>query len=722
MDTHFSSLLDKAPFNRQPYISVDMKKKFEQIILHLTSSSEGIEPLSGIDITGQFRPEEEAVSAVARNLNAAFLISLAGDLHPLYNQAMKYLSDHEQHPSWKNAVSFYKDGLTLIHSEIADKCYATEGLQEKINRLYSVVMNPEDRSSCSETINALRQVFFPEGVSLDQEREEKISRLREKRKITITRLNERPIENPASEILFTSNILLTVPSPDKSIDDLPINYSLKRALKQVVAENQLFWYDHPVHIGTDRENNEVIYGLKGLDNTVEFEKQRGTIKEGDRLNCVLSVSVTHEGIQSIAKEYLQEELKREQDIHHLNLFIFTEADTSRLIDEILSPAVSEYIGADTRGLFYEIFGVDGEYGRHYTFLKAVSAFWQVFIDPEIRGTFKIDLDQVFPQKELVQQSGASAFEHLKTPLWGAEGIDFRGEKIELGMLAGALVNQKDIRISLFRPDVKFPTGEIKGDEVIFFSRLPQALSTEAEMMTRYHDGDLLNGKDHCIQRIHVTGGTNGILIESLRRYRPFTPAFIARAEDQAYILSVLFKDTDKNLRYLHKDGLIMRHDKEAFAGEAIEAAALGKIIGDYVRILLTSYYVEALPWPLKKTKETIDPFTGCFVSHIPFTVVYLRLALKTATFFSEGGKEKNQKGLEFSQLGTKRLHGLINELAKGQNPPEKRYRREKEGWDIFYEVLDRVEKGIQQGEEFALELQKKAMNLIKECNLEVGQN
>ena len=39
-----------------------------------------------------------------------------------------------------------------------------------------------------------------------------------------------------------------------------------------------------------------------------------------------------------------------------------------------------------RDILHEILGVDGEYGRHYTFLKSISAFWQVFINPVVRGT------------------------------------------------------------------------------------------------------------------------------------------------------------------------------------------------------------------------------------------------------------------------------------------------------------------------------------------------
>ncbi|HSG06533.1 MAG TPA: hypothetical protein VLB09_09055, partial [Nitrospiria bacterium] len=384
------------------------------------------------------------------------------------------------------------------------------------------------------------------------------------------------------------------------------------------------------------------------------------------------------------------------------------------VDEVLVPAAKHYAPEKDHSTLKEVFGTDGEYGRHYSFLKAASALWQVFIDPEIKATFKIDLDQVFPQNELVEETGASAFEHFKTSLWGAEGLDYLGREVELGMLAGALVNQRDIHHGVFTPDVSFPSGISSADERIFFSKMPQALSTEAEMMTRYGEGEL-DGKTACIQRIHVTGGTNGILVSALRKHRPFTPAFIGRAEDQAYLLSVLFPESGPALRYVHKDGLIMRHDKEAMAGGAIKAAAMGKLVGDYVRILAFSSYARALPWPVDEIKETVDPFTGCFISKIPSTLVYLRCALKAASFFEEGSPEAVEKGDEFLDNAVDRLSRAFREEMGEPNPLVEVYRREKEGWNLFYDLLDLIERDLKEDKPFALELKEKAGVIVKGC-------
>jgi hypothetical protein len=95
------------------------------------------------------------------------------------------------------------------------------------------------------------------------------------------------------------------------------------------------------------------------------------------------------------------------------------------------------------------------------------AFWNVFIEPHIRATFKIDLDQIITQQILVAQTGASAFEYFTTALWGATGNYFRGRPEKLGMITGALGNESDINSSLFIPDVRFPNRLLLPDEHFF---------------------------------------------------------------------------------------------------------------------------------------------------------------------------------------------------------------------------------------------------------------
>ncbi len=644
---------------------------------------------------------------VLESLNQAFLTALSED----DQKASLFLSEMTQNTNCAPVAKFYKRGLQQIKQELDTAWVADRTFADEIIATSRWISSQREISSETGLAEKMWAIFFPEGMGLRYDSDKSIEELRDRRKVVLKSLNPHPIHSPLDEILFTSNILLTIPSQNTDLNKSGYKDDLKKVLNEVISDEQLYWYDHPIQIGVEPENNEVLYGMKGLNDAVAFEKKHKKVKKGDKITCVLSASVTHARLHEITKSYLEEEFRRSGPLANIDLYVFTETETRRLINEVLVPAATHYldINEEDASDLLQVIGVDGMYGRHYSFLKAINAFWYIFIDPRKKATFKIDLDQVFPQEILVEESGKSAFEHLRSPLWGADGKDSQGNPVHLGMIAGALVNEKDISKSLFTPDVPMPTGEPVADELIFFSKLPQAISTQAEMMTRYGAGSL-DGKSGCIERVHVTGGTNGILAESLFKYRPFTPSFFGRAEDQAYILSTFHKE-DKRLTYLHASGLIMRHDKEAFAQEAMEAAAIGKLIGDYTRILLFSAYANIINKDSKRLKKLIDPFTGSFVSRIPVTVVYLRFALKAALLFSGG---KTEEAIEFIKSGADRIQETIDFV---KNDMETTFQKERRGWSLYYDVLETCQSQLQENDEFVQALQRRAKIIIGDSHI-----
>lgn len=581
----------------------------------------------------------------------------------------------------QEAGAFLSRGAELLTRELGE---LLEELPEIAGELRTLVERIRSEGSLwdDESRHRLWRLFFPEGSTLEADREGAIADLRRRRTLSLTEMNPNPIGSPLEEILFTSNVLLTLPESREKLEDLALPEELKHRIAGVMDEPQRYFYDHPIHIGVELESNEAFYGLRGLDSAIEFEKERGRVGQESKGKVILSLSVTHEGLHSVARDYLAAELQKAASFEHLEVYLFTEPEAQEIVNSLLA----SHLPDESREAVRAVFGVDGEYGRHYSFLKAVAAFWKVFVDPRLRGTFKIDLDQVFPQKELLEQSGESALDHFKTPLWGARGVDHRGREVELGMIAGALVNEKDIGSGLFTPDVPIPEEVPQGEAIVFFNKLPMALSTRAEMMTRYDDGMEIDGESRALHRIHVTGGTNGILLEHLRRHRPFTPTFVGRAEDQAYLLSVLFEGPP-TLRYLHKPGLIMRHDKEAFAGASIAAAEHGRFVGDLARTLLFTKYAEALPWGFEKIKEEIDPFTGCFVTRRRYAVVFLRLALKAASLIEEGRSGEAEKLL---RIADRKLSPLLPGRADSFDLAAA-YQRERGAWHAFYDALDLAE-------------------------------
>ncbi|MFQ5776730.1 MAG: hypothetical protein ACE5IP_01840 [Terriglobia bacterium] len=689
-----------------------MIQEFESIIFTLFRPREEEDTFSVFDPTKHLEGERTDDTGIGQAVNASFLITLAGSTHPAYERAKNLLLRMADSPEWTEIAEFYLNGIELIHTEIETTCKRNPDFAEQLRSLSEWVSNQENLKNTEEAREHIWSVFCPEATGIRGHEQERIETLRASRTVILTQLATTPITDPGRELLLTSNVLFSPPPAAKSLDEFPLSGKLRETLHTVCREPQLYWYDHPIQMDGQPERNEVLYGLRELEAALEFETVRGNIPREAKVPCVLSVSVTHRGLQRIAKGYLEEQFARCGGLKNIQAYVLTEADTQRIIDEILAPAAERYLQQSHSREILGVFGVDGEYGRHYSFLKAIAAFWRVFIQPEIKATFKVDLDQVFPQEALVAQTGASAFEHFTTPLWGAQGLDSHGHPVELGMIAGALVNQQDIGKSLFTPDVPFPGRELSQDEYIFFSALPQALSTQAEMMTRY-SMDKLDGKSACIQRIHVTGGTTGILIDSLRRHRPFTPSFIGRAEDQAYILSV-FPHPGPKLAYVHKDGLIMRHDKETFAQESIQSAYVGKLIGDYVRILSFSAYANLLTDDIAELKESLDPFTGCFLSRIPTTVVHLRFALKAASFFTAG---KRGKGLELITTGVRRIRKTLDFLRGENSLLKQQFEKERLGWAVYYNALSSVEEALNKKESFALELRKKAGGVIDQCRL-----
>jgi len=687
-------------------------KPFETILDFLAASAAPGRPgPAAVDAQAQLLEGACDESGRARRLNAAFLIALCGPGHAAASRAREVLDRLQRDPDWRGVAQHYLEGLSRVRMEVQRACDEAPGFLERLRDAAAWASGPDAGRDPWETAERTWAVFFPEAAGVRGREEKRIRDLRGARTVRIDSPNPAPLDDPGRQVLFTANVLLTIPPAESLNREGALPDDLRRRLEPVLGEPQKTWYDHPIPIGTPPESNEILYGLRGLDEAMAFEKRRGTFAPDRRAVCLLSVSVTHDGLQRLARDYIRDEIRRFGGFEHLHVFAFTESDTRRLGEEVLQPAADRYLGGVHPGAgFPEVFGVDGEYGRHYTFLKAVAPLWQLLVDPSVRATFKIDLDQVFPQERLVAETGASALEHLTSPLWGAAGKDARGRPVELGLLAGALVNEGDIHKGLFTPDVRFPVHPPSGEELVFHSALPQALSTEAEMMVRYGPHTPDGGKT-CIQRVHVTGGTTGVLVDALRRHRPFTPSFIGRAEDQAFLLSSLAGDAPLPA-YLHEPGLIMRHDKASFAADAVRSAHLSKLIGDDVRILLFSAYARALADPVSSLKETLDPFTGGFISRIPETVVHLRSALRAASRFSSG---RTEEGLRLVREGAQRIAGTLAFTGGEESPLERACDRERRGWNLYYDVLDALESALENGDGEAKKLRGRTRGIIQQC-------
>jgi len=169
--------------------SKEMKTRFETIIRRIVDSVDGDRPLSGFAAADQFRPEEKGDEEIAQNLNAAFLIVLSGAGHSLYEQAGEYLETLKGDKGWAEIATFYADGVGRITKEISEACLA----DKVYNGAFDEAAQWSTRSGTSwgdDAREKVWQLFFPEGAWCIGDHKDRISELRKKRGVRITRLNQ----------------------------------------------------------------------------------------------------------------------------------------------------------------------------------------------------------------------------------------------------------------------------------------------------------------------------------------------------------------------------------------------------------------------------------------------------------------------------------------------------------------------------------------------------
>ena len=532
-----------------------------------------------------------------------------------------------------------------------------EKAQEEIDE------NPvlQERINAVKSIEDLKVLLFPENEL--PVNEESIETVRKQREVTITESNH-ALTNPVEEILFTSNVMLTLPKDTNAIAE-------KYRTKIDFSEPQEYWFDHPIPLDIKEESNEILYGLRNFNQSVGYE-----IEKGKKARIVLSVSCTHPSLKNIAKEYLIEKLEKES-LDNLEVYIFTENECQELLEILFQEKCTEQTFKDLQ----HTFGVDGKYGRHYTFLKAISAFFQAHVDCNIKATYKIDLDQVFDQEKIKEYTGGYAFEKLVNNKFGATGVDVKGNKVKLGMVAGYLINDVDIDKSMYEADVPMPLDTFNTEQYVFNSQRPQYISTVAEMLGRD------SSDDKAIMRYHITGGMNGILIQDLCKYKPFTPSFITRAEDQCFMLSIVNKPVDgEYLRCYHQPGFFMRHDKGTFLQEDLKIFEVPKKVGDYERILLFSHYAKDILHSVEKIKTEIQPFTSAFITAYPNTLILFRMLFASY----ELAKKSESDAKQFLELCASRLPVIMHNIEN--NVYVDAYNSEVRAWEYYY---DHVQQGAE---------------------------
>ena len=141
------------------------------------------------------------------------------------------------------------------------------------------------------------------------------------------------MRDPAIELVLTSNILISPPLDPDSVD---VPKQFREASREFFDRQQDYWYDHPIPIDASDEENEIIYGLGNLDAAIAFEHNKGFLGSKQKIDLILSLSVTHDGMEILARRYVEYIIHTKLKLQHLNIFLFDEDLTAKLIKK-LSP-------------------------------------------------------------------------------------------------------------------------------------------------------------------------------------------------------------------------------------------------------------------------------------------------------------------------------------------------------------------------------------------------
>ena len=210
-----------------------MDDDFQKVLRRLVGA-DGASPLSGIDAKLlSATPGDDDLARLARS-NGAFLLSLCGG--PVATSGIAILDVEAAH-----GASLARFLLRLSHWVLAEQ-------QQLADQNTSAARKRQEAGKWAEQSNAspwdstaqkaVWGFLFPEGASCLDDPDQTVSDLRENRSVRVDQLNPQPITDPITELLFTSNILLTLPTELTKIDDLPFSPALCDQIKDIAGEEQ----------------------------------------------------------------------------------------------------------------------------------------------------------------------------------------------------------------------------------------------------------------------------------------------------------------------------------------------------------------------------------------------------------------------------------------------------------------------------------------------------
>jgi len=443
--------------------------------------------------------------------------------------------------------------------------------------------------------------------------------------------NVKPVD-PLSPLQVTLQLngLYTVPE-EEPVDLAP---DVERAWKALGGAygNKLADYDHPVPLFARDDEHELLTCLDELETDLAFEKDRGVLPRDHKMLITLSLSVTHERLDSLCGMWI-ESLLRNRVYQHIRVLILTEEAIARI--------KKAFLASD-----YPVYGVVGKYARHFNALK----YTQLLLEKAygIRAGFKLDTDEGLRSRDVYAATGRTWLQHLCHSRWGAEATDWKGRAVTLDINEGEYINSTDIdRLGYTKarrcPDVRVPESPVHPS--IFFNKD----FAHGKATALYNRFDRLD--DHISHPV-VKGGGYGITNNGIRKAVPFTLSQVGRAEDQQFYFSGLAR----GIRGIFHPDLRIAHYKESVA-RFEQGTRATRFIGDLYRLVLFQELAGQLA-----VKDDIDPMPGAFAGDLARCQAFFHLLYRAYSFAAEGDA-KNCELLVYE--GRDQLHRLQQEIDTG---------------------------------------------------------
>lgn len=415
-------------------------------------------------------------------------------------------------------------------------------------------------------------------------------------------------------------------------------------------------YDHPVPLFSKDENHELVNCLREMNEDIAFEKEQGVLAADYKVPVTISISVTHEELDSVATAWVEWLLKKDNH-KHMTFKVLSESNVKKIREELLGGSCP-------------VFSVFGKYAVHFNALK----YSQLLLEKAygIRAGFKLDTDEGMRSKDLHAASGKTWFQTLTHKYWGGTAIDTSGAEVYLGVNEGEYINSVDIDTHGYEkayrlPEVKLPSSFIN-QQLLFFKGYAQGYVTKLY--------NTVNTVDECISHPVVKGGGYGIDNDALRKAAPFALSIVGRAEDQQYY----FNGLSKGIRGIFHPDLRIAHYKMSV--QTSETKQKGtKFQGDMYRLLIFAYLVQILG-----VKKDIDPFPGLFAGEMSYFQYFFNLMYQ-AFCFSVSGKDEISAYL--IEQGLPELEDLIEHIESGSI--RKLMEDEEKQWKDFVTTVDSLD-------------------------------